>query len=727
MKIRHLLIMLFLLQNIAMAQNQQGYVKTLGRPDKKGQVLSGVTIRVKGQHNPVVSGKDGAFSITMNDMKNGDPYSLQQVKKNGYELNEPTLIGRQLAFSDKVPLTIVMASPDQIEADKTRIEEKAQQVAGKNYEARLALLEQQLSDNHLTQVQYQDSIRDLQAKFEKYQSLIEGMAEHYAHTDYDLLDQVNREINLCIENGQLERADSLIQTLFNPIEALRRNKEALEALDRQIAQAQDILSQADNDMAAVLKQQEKDAEYLYQLHTIAAAKFDFDRAQQYLDTRAELDPTNVIWQHEAALFAHRQNQLEKAEKYYLRALEGYRTLAEEVPEVYEEDLMYILTDLGYYYLDPERFDLAETYTQEALAMARQRAQDASEQSKLDVADVLLLLHIIYLSTDRVAESETVINEAFDIVKKIAKKHSKDPIVLDRYQSIMEQVGFTYYLNGRYAESEKYYTAALDLARKLVKIEPKYIINMPSILDHLIRLYTTNHQYAQRDQCIQEVLEIRRKQASDNPQAYEPDLAILLYDYGSDGIEESKFLDSSVNEEDVDQDLFYVSMDYLDEALVLFRKYAHLDYIPYWYTHCLNLLCEVFMMVNDHENCRIYMSELAPLYKAEYQKNPNGQQVVYADLLEYLAAICMVTGHPADAETYGKEALRVDPSRQDVYNTLAPAMLLQGKYAEAEKIYLQNKGEMKDSMLEDLELLKERNLIPEAAEKDVERLKQRLNE
>lgn len=727
MKRLPLLLSLFLLQHMAWAQSQEGYVKTLGRPDKKGKALSGVTIRVKGQHNPVVSGQDGTFSITMSDKKNGDPYCLQQVRKNGYELNEPTLIGRQQAFSDKVPLTIVMVSPDQIETDKTRIEEKAQQVAAKNYEARLALLEQQLSGHRLTEAQYQDSIRDLQAKFEKYQSLIEGMAKHYAHTDYDLLDQADREINLCIENGQLERADSLIQTLFNPIEALRRNKEALEALDRQIAQAQDILTQAGNDMAAVLKQQEKDAEYLYQLHTIAAARFDFDQAQQYLDTRAELDTTHVIWQHEAALFSHRQNQLAKAEKYYLRALEGYRALAKEVPEIYEEELMLILSDLGYYYLELERFDMAETYAQEALDMARQRAQDGSEQSRLDVADMLLLCHTIYLSTDRFEESEAMVNEAFDIVKKIAKKHGKDPYVMDRYQTTMEQVGYTYYLNGRYAESEKYFTEALELARKLVKMDPRYIINLPSTLDHLIRLYTKNHQYAQRNQCIQEVLDIRRKQSKENPQAYEPDLAILLFDYGSDGIEESKFLDTTVRAEDVDQDLFLASMDYLDEALVLFRKYAHLDYIPYWYTHCLNLLCEVFMMVNDHENCRIYMSELAPLYKAEYQKNPNGQQVVYADLLEYLAAICMVTGHPADAETYGKEALRVDPSREDVYNTLAPALLLQGKYAEAEKIYLQNKGEMKDSMLEDLELLKERHLIPEAAEKDVERLKQRLNE
>ena len=177
----------------SIAQTQQGVVKTLGRPEKKGEALQGVTIRVKGQHNPVVSNHDGTFSINMDDKKNGDPYSLQQVRKNGYEL-----IGRQFAFSDKVPLTIVMVSSEQLRADKERIEAKAQEVASNNYEKKRALLEQQLADNAISTQQYQEAIFELQNKFEKYQSLIAGLAEHYAHTDYDQLDEKEREISLCI-------------------------------------------------------------------------------------------------------------------------------------------------------------------------------------------------------------------------------------------------------------------------------------------------------------------------------------------------------------------------------------------------------------------------------------------------------------------------------------------------------------------------------------------------
>ena len=715
------------LQLSALAQIQQGYVKTLGRPNKKGTALSGVTIRVKGQHNPVLSNADGTFSLIMDNMKNGDPYSLQQVQKKGYEINEAGLIGRQQAFSDKVPLTIVMASPNQLRADKSRIEEKAQQVASKNYEKKITQLEQELANKKITGEQYQTATQELLEKFETYQTLINGMAEHYAHTDYDLLNETEREINLCIENGNLERADALIRTLFNPLESLRRNKEALEALDRQIAQAHDLLAQTDIDMAAVLKQQEKDAEYLYQLFTIALGRFDFDQAQQYIDTRAELDTTNVIWQHEAALFTHRQQDFRKAEKYYLRALAGYRSLAADFPETYEEELLFALGDVSYYYLDLERFDKAEEYAQEAIALARKRAEYPSLQDQLNLTDNLILLHTINLSLDRFHEAEKAITEAFNIIKKIAKKHGKDPQILDMYQNTMNSVGFTYYLKDQYTESEKYLTDALDLARQLVKLEPKYIINLPGTLDHLIRLYTQTHQYDLRNQYIQELLEIERKQAKDNPQTYEPSLAISLYDYGSNGIMESKFLDTLVADKDIDTVLFYTSLDYLDEALVLFRKYAHLDYIPYWYTRCLNTLIDVFLMVKDYKTCSILMEEINPFYKEDYEADPVGQKTNYTDHLDFLSSLCMTVGQPDKAETYARELLRVDPSRQDINAVLAPALLLQGKYAEAKKLYLQCKSEMKDSMLEDLELMKILDLIPTAVEDDVERIKQLLND
>ena len=304
----------------AFGQTQQGHVKTLGRPDKKGEPLSGVSIRVKGEHNYVLSEKDGTLTLLLTGKKNGDAYTLQEVKKKGYELNETDVIGRQYAYSDKVPLTIVMVSSAQLQADKQRIENNAFKVAEKNYKTKLELLEKQKANNAITEEQYRKELLDLQDKFEKYQLLIDGLAEHYAHVDYDGLNDKEREVNICIENGDLERADSLIKIMFDPIDVLKRNQEALSRLEQQVSQAKDIITQANEDMAAVLKQQEKDANYLYQLYTISLAKFDIDKAYHYIAIRADLDSANIVWQFDAGRAAKQVADYNRAMLYYERVL-----------------------------------------------------------------------------------------------------------------------------------------------------------------------------------------------------------------------------------------------------------------------------------------------------------------------------------------------------------------------------------------------------------------------
>lgn len=347
---------------VAFAQTQQGYVKTLGRPDKKGEALSGVSVRVKGGHNAVLSKTDGTFSVLMSGKKNGDAYSLQQVQKSGYELNEQGVIGRQYAFSDRIPLTIVMVSTAQLQADKLRIENNAYQMAERNYKARLAQLEEQKDDKAITIEEYRQRLLDLQDKFEKYQSLIDDLADHYAHVDYDNLDEKEREINLCIENGDLERADSLIHTLFDPTDVLKRNKEAIDKIEQQESQAREILAQANADMTAVLKQQEKDAEYLYQLYTIALAKFDNERARFYIETRAELDSTNSAWQCKAGEFnLLYASNLESAVTYLERGLR----FADSRPEYYSYKWQYYQL-LGHVFVEKSKLQDAVEYFRNAL-------------------------------------------------------------------------------------------------------------------------------------------------------------------------------------------------------------------------------------------------------------------------------------------------------------------------------------------------------------------------
>ena len=237
----------------AFAQTQRGIVKTIGRPGKPGQSLSNVTIQAKGMFNPVISDTTGEFGISIPGKNDGDAIVFLRIRKNGFELKDKELIGRQLVCSSRVPIIIQMVDCAQLEADKKRIEENAYRVAEENYQKKLAELERQQQEKEITAEHFKNELRELQDKYEKYLSLVSDMADRYARTDYDQLDSLDYQINLCIENGELDKADSLIHTVFDPETVLERNRAAKREIEERIALAQKIIDKCLADKEAILQ------------------------------------------------------------------------------------------------------------------------------------------------------------------------------------------------------------------------------------------------------------------------------------------------------------------------------------------------------------------------------------------------------------------------------------------------------------------------------------------
>lgn len=103
-----------------------------------------------------------------------------------------------------------MVDVEQLNKDKRRIEEKANRFAEDNYLKKRKYLETLKEEKKLSLENYYQELRFLTEKHEHYLQLIEPTADRYARTDYDIIDSVDMEINVCIENGELEKADSLL-------------------------------------------------------------------------------------------------------------------------------------------------------------------------------------------------------------------------------------------------------------------------------------------------------------------------------------------------------------------------------------------------------------------------------------------------------------------------------------------------------------------------------------
>ena len=268
-----ILIVTLLVNTIASAQTQQGYVKTIGRPDKPGVVLGDVVVQAKGMFNPVTSDNSGAFSITVPGKNDGDPIVFLRIQKKGYELKDKDFVGRQHVCSSRLPLIIQMVDVKQLSADKKRIEDNAYRVAEENYQKKLTELEAQKEEGEITAERYRQELEGLQEKYEKYLSLVGDMADRYARTDYDQLDSIDYQINVCIENGEFDKADSLIHTVFDPETVLERNRAAKQEIQDRIALAQSVIDKANADREAILQ----DIEYAKRLASICE-----NLAQEYI-------------------------------------------------------------------------------------------------------------------------------------------------------------------------------------------------------------------------------------------------------------------------------------------------------------------------------------------------------------------------------------------------------------------------------------------------------------
>ena len=591
MNTKTLLLLLLWLPMWGLAQTQQGYVKVIGRPDKPGQMLDHVVIQVKGMTNPVMSDSAGQFRLTIPGKGEGDPIVLLSVRKNGYELKDQGMVGRQFAYSSRVPLYITMVDTKQLAADKQRIEDNAYRVAEENYQKKLEIIEQLLAEAKISNENYRQELQKLADGYEKYVALIDGMAEHYAHTDYDRLDSIDYQISQCIENGELERADSLIRDLFDPVGVLQRNIDALVRLDEQMAQAQGIIDKANADMAAVLKQQDKDAEYLYQLYTIALSRFDFDKAEHYIETRAELDTTKWTWQFDAGVFLVQHNRFDKAEAYFTRT-SGllYDLMTQFFPDIDPdnadyENLQEEMSWVPYYFLVEANLASISAHTQrheESIEGFREVTEffeglrdvvpqsDASAKASSETVVALMKMHeaLSLMDIGRYSESESLFLEAEKALQHAVKTDPENLSAKAGLGDILCNLGLFYKKRNKTKKSEQrlqeslsIYRAlaltdpttyeeglasvldnigteateleALEIYRRLAKKDPKKHDAKLSIATHnLAHLYDLQGRFEESEALYMESIAVRRQLAKEQPAANEPDLALALGNLGS---------------------------------------------------------------------------------------------------------------------------------------------------------------------------------------------------
>ena len=237
----------------ANAQTQQGIVKTRGRMVNgqlvAGTKLPGATITLS-FGNALVSGNNGGFSF---NVPVGKTYSLVMAKKQGYTLADPEYTRRSFKYSASNPFYVVLEDENQRQADINAATRKVRKTLNAQLEKREEEIEALKAKNKITEKDYQERLKQLYDSQSKSEQLVKEMAERYASTDYDQLDEFNRKIQMYIEEGELQKADSMIRSkgdmekrvaeYHNVVEANKKVREELEQSEAGAAKTYEDLSQ----------------------------------------------------------------------------------------------------------------------------------------------------------------------------------------------------------------------------------------------------------------------------------------------------------------------------------------------------------------------------------------------------------------------------------------------------------------------------------------------------
>ncbi len=296
------ILFLLILCTTIFAQVQKGIVRTAGRANHKGEVVGDVIIRVDGAHNAVASNTDGTFSIRFVDIKEGGMFRLSSVKKPNYEVLDKGLIGRSLAFSSSVPITIVLLDKNEIEKEKQEIIGRLEKTYASKYAKRVKEIENQYKKKLITLEQKIQALEEIDNLYEKIQTQMNEMVEHYVRTDYDVLDSIDREINHLIELGEFEKAKQKILSKGNINERVQSVLDMQTQVAHQEASLRQLQEQHAQLASQVCKNQENLLKDLKSLYDISIADYRIDTAYVLMRQMLAIAPNDLETLREAAWY-----------------------------------------------------------------------------------------------------------------------------------------------------------------------------------------------------------------------------------------------------------------------------------------------------------------------------------------------------------------------------------------------------------------------------------------
>lgn len=485
------------------AQTQQGYVKIKGRLANDGSVIAGTripnaTIQVK-DRTPVVSQDNGTFSFPI-PSKN---FYLTKIQKQGYVLTDPEVLSKQYSYS-KNDLIIVMEDLAQQEADRRAIERKISSKLYAQLQQRSEELESLKEQNKITEEKYRELLQKLNKDQDDNEKIIKEMAERYIKMDFDQINEFNRKVSKYILNGELMKADSMLNSkgnLTERSEQLKRERAANAKEKEELDRRQTNLQQSEAYTQAKLEDLANDC---YNKFEIFKMMHENDSAAYYMELRAGLDKTNTQWALDAGAFLYSYfADYENALAYYHSGLKQ----SLDRNGLLSELTSFSYNNIGTVYDDMGQYDTALYYLQKALSIDTTLF---GEYNSI-VASTYDNLGIVYSNLGEFDKALLCHEKAININRSML---SDDNLELERCYN---NIGTIYCYLDKYDDALEAFQEALRIS---AKNSNENSFETADVYNNIGGVYSAKHDYATAMEYYTKSLSIKKTVLSGN----HPDIA-----------------------------------------------------------------------------------------------------------------------------------------------------------------------------------------------------------
>jgi len=739
----NLLLSLLCLPCLLQAQTTvKGFVTEQNSGNKP---ISGVQIKALGTE-PELSDNAGQFQLNFTNKKAGDRIIVSEITKKGYEIVNKDIVNNWVITNYADKKTKIIMCPEGLIAKNT-LKYYEISLAGltRGYHDRNKRLQEKLSKTEIDALTYSKLADSLARQFDNQQKQLEKLADKFARENFDDCSAIHQQAFQSFKMGNIEEAIRILETVDSETEIAKAKQQQNKA-EKIINEGIDMLSQSKNII------QQNISKLMFQ-KDLYITSFRFQEAEQCFIAALNADTTNFETIFAFAKYFYNNVELEKSITWQTKALE----LASN-----DIDKSEVLNYLGIIMRNTDQIDSAEANFKEAIRIRRKLAESDPKVFNLFLANSLSNIANVQMIKSKYKESEINDTEALNLLKE---SDMNNPDVKNEIASVLSSLIDIMSLSNQIDKAKKYLTESEKLYNELISINYKEKFNHFAWTPYyrLANIQLKQGKTIEAEANLDTSLNLFRKLANQNPSLYNYKIAIILNDLAVNELNMKQFDKAELNAlESVKihkeiiklqpwDDLNFASSLQTLYQIQIYKK--QFDKSEENFKQVINIYKEhkkinpqlsEDIIANIYENYSVlnfenYQYEIGDRYSKEALKiytNLVKSKSEYKSSLAYCysvyAAYQLKNKNFELAESLARKSLETDSSFIYVNTNLALALLFQGKYEEAKKIYIEMNDKLingekskkyKEAFLEDFDWLEKDGVT----HPDIEKIREILNQ